>query len=61
MRNGSTVAWLKFDGTVQEIYEVLALPGVRYPEIVEPTADLVDSGFVLPDSALADVPADLRS
>jgi hypothetical protein len=55
------VAWLKFDGSVQEIYEVLALPGTRYPEIVEPTADLVDAGFVLPDSALADVPADLRS
>jgi uncharacterized protein (TIGR03032 family) len=61
VRNGATVAWLKFDGNVQEIYEVLALPGTRYPEIVEPTADLVDAGFLLPDHALADVPADLRS
>jgi len=61
LRSGSTVAWLKFEGNVQEIYEVLALPGIRYPEIVEPMAELVDSGFILPDSALADVPADLRS
>jgi uncharacterized protein (TIGR03032 family) len=61
VRNGNAVAWLKFEGTVQEIYEVLALPGTRYPEIVEPMADLVDAGFVLPDSALADVPAELRS
>ena len=32
------------------------LPGVRYPEIVEPGAELVESSFVLPDAALADVP-----
>lgn len=44
-----------------EIDEVVALPGIRYPEIVEPGADLADSAFVLPDAALTDVPAELRS
>ena len=29
-------AFLRFEGIVQEIYEVLALPGIRYPEILEP-------------------------
>jgi uncharacterized protein (TIGR03032 family) len=39
--------------------EVLALPGIRFPEIVEPGADLVDGSFVLPDAAVDDVPAEL--
>jgi len=60
-RNGEVVAWARFSGGVHEIYEVVALPGLRYPEIVEPGADLADSAFVLPDSALTDVPAALRS
>jgi uncharacterized protein (TIGR03032 family) len=61
IRSGNTVAWLRFEGNVQEIYEVAALPGVRFPEIVEPGAEITDSAFVLPDTALADVPAELRS
>jgi len=35
IRSGNTVAWLRFEGNVQEIYEVAALPGVRFPEIAE--------------------------
>ena len=60
-RNGQIVAWAKFSGGVHEIYEVVALPGLRYPEIVEPGAELADSAFVLPDAALTEVPAELRS
>lgn len=61
VRNGQTVAWLRFEGKVEEIYEVVALPGIRFPEVVEPGADLADGAFVLPDAALADVPAALKS
>ena len=32
-----------------------ALPGIRYPEIVEPGADVLDGSFVLPDAALAEL------
>ncbi|MFA5885406.1 MAG: TIGR03032 family protein [Acidimicrobiia bacterium] len=60
-RNGEIVAWVKFSGTVHEIYDVMALPRQRYPEIVEPGAELADSAFVLPDEALVEVPAELRS
>jgi uncharacterized protein (TIGR03032 family) len=60
-RSGEVVAWAKFSGGVHEIYDVLALPGLRYPEIVEPGAELAESAFVLPDAALVEVPAELRS
>jgi uncharacterized protein (TIGR03032 family) len=61
LRTGATVAWLRFEGAVQEIFEVLVLDGVRKPEIIEQGADVTDSAFVLPDAALRDVPAELTS
>ncbi|MBM3693818.1 MAG: TIGR03032 family protein [Actinobacteria bacterium] len=59
VRTGAIVAWAQFRGQVEEIFEVLALPGIRYPEIVEQGADLADGAFVLPDHVVGDVPADL--
>jgi len=61
IRSGQIVAWLQFEGMVEELYEVAVLPGMRYPEIVEPGAELADSSFVLPDAALAQVPTELRT
>jgi uncharacterized protein (TIGR03032 family) len=55
VRTGATVAFLRFEGVVQELYEVLALPGIRFPEIVEPGDALLDTSYVLPDEALADL------
>jgi uncharacterized protein (TIGR03032 family) len=60
-RSGEIVAWLQFVGLVEEIFEVVVLPGVRYPEMVEPNAEISDSAFILPDDALAEVPAELHS
>lgn len=57
---GETVGSLSFDGLVQEIFEVALLPGMRYPEMVEPGAPLADSAYVLPDEALAAVPTTRR-
>lgn len=54
-RSGRTVAFLRFEGAVQEIFDVQALPGLRCPELVEPEAELVDGSFVVPDAVLADV------
>ena len=48
--------FLRFEGNVTELFEVLVLPGIRFPEIVEPGAGVLDASFVLPDAALADVP-----
>jgi uncharacterized protein (TIGR03032 family) len=61
VRTGEIVAWNRFSGNVREIYEVVALPGARCPEIVEPGAELIDNAFVLPDDALHEVPDGLRN
>jgi len=60
-RSGDTAAFLRFEGIVQEIFEVAVLEGIRYPEITEPRAELVDTAFVLPDDAIAQVAQEIRS
>lgn len=54
-RSGHTAAFLRFEGIVQEIFEVAVLEGLRYPEVTEPRAELADTAFVLPDDAIADL------
>jgi len=46
---------------VQEIFAVALLPGSRFPDLINDNAEIVGSSFVLPDAALRDVPAELRS
>lgn len=53
-RSGEIVGFLRFEGQVQEIYDIQLLPH-RYPELTEPGAELVSGSFVLSDEALADV------
>ena len=36
------------------------LPGRRYPELINDDTKLLENSFVVPDSALVDVPAALR-
>ena len=55
-RSGDIVSFLRFEGQVQEIYDIQLLPH-RYPELVEPGAELASGSFVLSDDALAQVPA----
>lgn len=54
-RNGRTVGFVRFEGDVQEIFDVQLLPGIVYPELLEFGEDLVGASFVLSDAALADV------
>jgi uncharacterized protein (TIGR03032 family) len=61
LTRGETVAFLKFEDAVQEIFAVVALPGMRYPDLVNDNLELIGSSFVLPDAALEDVPGELRS
>jgi uncharacterized protein (TIGR03032 family) len=58
---GRTVAFVRFEDAVQEIFAVEALPGIRFPDLVNHDAELISTSFVLPDAALADVPEELRS
>ena len=54
------VALLRFETVVQEIFAVTVLPGRRFPELINDDEKLLENSFMVPDAALADVPASLR-
>jgi uncharacterized protein (TIGR03032 family) len=60
-RDGSTVAFLRFEGSVQEIFDVQISWGARYPELIEPANELLASAYALPPAALAEMPTHLKS
>jgi uncharacterized protein (TIGR03032 family) len=61
VRNGQTVAFLRFEAGVQEVFAVQVLPGIRYPDLLTGDDDdkdadeLLENAFVLPDAAMKDV------
>jgi uncharacterized protein (TIGR03032 family) len=61
IQRGQVVAFLKFEEAVQEVFAVVLLPGIRFPDLINDNAELIGSSFVLPDAALRDVPDELRS
>jgi len=46
-RTGNVVGFLRFEGTVQEIFDVQVLRGFRYPELLEPGDEVVASSFTV--------------
>jgi uncharacterized protein (TIGR03032 family) len=54
-RTGEIAGFVRFEGMVQEIFDVQALPGRRWPTILREPSDLTASSFVLPDEALKNV------
>jgi uncharacterized protein (TIGR03032 family) len=60
IRTGQTVAFLRFEGIVQEIFAVQVLPDILFPDLINEPGETLDSSFVLPDEALRDVPRELR-
>ncbi len=61
MRNGQTLGFLRFEEGVQEIFAVQVLHNMRYPEMLEWGDKRLAHSYVLPDQALRDVPAEMRS
>ncbi|MFO0957352.1 MAG: TIGR03032 family protein [Isosphaeraceae bacterium] len=61
LATGGVVAVLRFEEAVQEVFAVAALPGRRWPELINDDEAMLSDSFVLPDAALADVPPSLRS
>jgi uncharacterized protein (TIGR03032 family) len=61
IRTGQTVAFVKFEDAVQEIFAVEVLPNSRYPDVIHDNQALLSDSFVLPDAALSQVPEHLRS
>lgn len=53
---GKTVAFLCFEGAVQEIFAVQVLPQIRFPDIIIEPGEPLNNSFVLPDDALQHVP-----
>ncbi len=60
IRSGETVAFLRFEDALQEIFAVQVVAR-RYPELINDDPALLDDSFVLTDEALAAVPAPLRT
>jgi len=58
---GETVAFVKFEDALQEIFAVQVLSGVRFPELINDNKEVIADAFVLPDAALQNVPEQLRS
>lgn len=59
IRDGSTIAFLKFQDAVQEIFAVAVVNGAKYPDIILDEPEISATSYVLPDFALRDVPEDL--
>lgn len=60
IHSGETVAFVKFEDAVQEIFAVEIVPA-RCPELVNDDPELLAGSFELPDAALEDVPPDFRA
>jgi uncharacterized protein (TIGR03032 family) len=60
LRDASVAGFLRFQGSVEEIFDVQVLPH-RFPEVAEQDNDLVGTSFVVPTEALGDVPEELRA
>lgn len=55
LRSGATAGLVRFEGSVEEIFDVQFLPGCRFPELLEDTDPAVANAFFLSDAALARV------
>ncbi|TWU31956.1 TIGR03032 family protein [Novipirellula artificiosorum] len=60
IQTGQTVGFVKFEDAVQEIFAVELLAGQRFPELIQDDSNILAAAYVLPDEALADVPAAFR-
>ncbi len=61
LETAQTIAFLKFEDAVQEVFAVQVLPNIRFPEIIDWDEQLIAASYVLPDAALADVPQERLS
>ena len=60
LRRGETVALLKFESGVQEVFAVAVLPR-RFPDLINDDDTLLESSFVVPSECLGEVAATVRA
>jgi uncharacterized protein (TIGR03032 family) len=61
LTTGRTVAFLKFEDAVQEIFAVQVLPQARFPDLINDDPKTLADSFVLPDDALTQLPDSFRT
>jgi uncharacterized protein (TIGR03032 family) len=54
---GQTVAFVRFEEGVQEVFAVQVVPGCRFPELLNDDRARIADSFILPDEPLGEVPA----
>jgi len=57
LRSGDTVHWLRLEGVVQELYDVVALPGVRRPSALGLKTDEIRRTLSVEEGEQPDGPA----
>ena len=60
IETSETIAFVKFEDAVQEIFSVQVLQNARFPDLINDNHDVIAGSFVLPDESLADVPHSWR-
>ena len=60
IETGQTVAFLRFEAEVQEIFAVQVLPNTLFPELLEWEDERLSHSYVVPDHALNDVPKNTK-
>ncbi|TVQ27394.1 MAG: TIGR03032 family protein [Wenzhouxiangella sp.] len=55
IRSGQTVAFLRFEDAVQEVFAVSVLQGLRFPDVLSPGDPIVPLSYALPTEALREV------
>jgi uncharacterized protein (TIGR03032 family) len=56
LRTATVAAFLRFEETVQEIFDVQVLHGIRFPELLDIHDPRVATSFVIPQDAIHEVP-----
>lgn len=51
IRTGRTAAFVRFTGSVQEIFALRVLPGIRFPELLSEDSNLLAAAFLVPPEA----------
>lgn len=60
IHTGQTIAYVKFEDAVQEIFALQVLSGMRHPDVINDQPRVIADAFVLPDESLDLVPDRLR-
>lgn len=57
LRTGQILGFLRFEGLVQELFDVQVLPGRKWPELLEPEDERLAGMFIVPDGQQPAEPA----